>query len=95
MESDLDGNAAAGILQAIFPFDMTLAEATCIGCGRHSVLATTAVYRHGMGTIVRCRTCDTVLIRVAEISGRFWLDMRGMRDLELSDAARDIANRSS
>ena len=33
MENKLDGNAAAGTLQAIFPFDMTLAQATCTGCG--------------------------------------------------------------
>jgi hypothetical protein len=28
MENTLDGNAAAGTLQAIFPFDMTLVQAT-------------------------------------------------------------------
>ena len=33
MENKLDGNAAAGMLQAIFPFDMTLAQVTCTGCG--------------------------------------------------------------
>ena len=33
MENKLDGNAAAGALQAIFPFEMTLVQATCTGCG--------------------------------------------------------------
>jgi hypothetical protein len=79
----LDGNAAGGILQAIFPFDMTMAEGVCAGCGEHHVMATTAVYMTGMGTVVRCPSCDTVLIRVAEIEGHFWLDMRGMRVLRL------------
>ena len=29
----LDGNAAGGLLNEIFPFEMTAAEATCGGCG--------------------------------------------------------------
>src|SRR5215469_17155630 len=32
MENKLDGNAAAGTLQAIFPFEMTLAQVTCTSC---------------------------------------------------------------
>ncbi|HEX5061514.1 MAG TPA: DUF6510 family protein [Kofleriaceae bacterium] len=83
MENKLDGNAAGGILQAIFPFDMTMAEVICAGCGDHNVIGAAAVYKHGMGTIIRCPACDTVLIRVAEISGRYWLDFSGMRALQL------------
>ena len=41
MENQLDGNAAAGILQAIFPFDMTLVQATCTGCGATNVIGAT------------------------------------------------------
>ena len=37
MENKLDGNAAAGILQEIFPFEMTLVQATCTGCGATNV----------------------------------------------------------
>jgi hypothetical protein len=29
----LDGNAAGGLLNEIWPFEMTSAEATCRGCG--------------------------------------------------------------
>ena len=54
MENKLDGNAAAGILQAIFPFDMTLVQATCMGCGTTNAIGATAAYMHGMGTILRC-----------------------------------------
>jgi hypothetical protein len=79
----LDGNAAGGILHAIFPFDMTTVEAVCAGCGGRHVMATVAVYKHGMGTILRCPSCDTALIRVAEIEGHYWLDMRGARALRL------------
>jgi Family of unknown function (DUF6510) len=87
MENKLDGNAAAGILQEIFPYDMTLVQATCTGCGATDVIGALAVYMHGMGTIVRCPSCDTVLIRVAQIKGRNFLDMRGVRVLQISAEA--------
>jgi hypothetical protein len=54
MENKLDGNAAGGILQEIFPFDMTLVQATCTGCGTTNAIGATAVYMHGMGTVIRC-----------------------------------------
>jgi hypothetical protein len=84
MENKLDGNAAAGILQAIFPFEMTLVQATCAGCGTTNALGATAAYMHGMGTVVRCPSCDTALIRVAQTKGRYWLDMRGVRVLQIN-----------
>ena len=83
MENKLDGNAAGGILQAIFPFEMTLVQVTCTGCGTTNALGATAVYMHGMGTIVRCPVCDTALIRVAQTKGRNFLDMRGVRVLQI------------
>ncbi len=84
MENKLDGNAAAGTLQAIFPFDMTLVQATCTGCGTTNAIATLAVYMHGMGTIVRCPSCDMVLIRVTNVKERYWLDMQGVRVLQIN-----------
>ena len=87
MENKLDGNAAAGILQEIFPYDMTLVQATCTGCGATNALGALAVYMHGMGTVIRCPSCDTVLIRVVHAKGRYWLDMRGVRVLQISAEA--------
>jgi len=87
MENKLDGNAAGGILQEIFPFDMTLVQATCTGCGATDVIGALAAYMHGMGTIVRCPSCDTALIRVAQTRGRYFLDMRGVRVLQISTGA--------
>ena len=87
MENTLDGNAAGGILQEIFPFEMTLVQATCTGCGTTNAIGATAVYMHGMGTVIRCPSCDTVLIRVAHAKERYWLDMRGVRVLQISTEA--------
>jgi hypothetical protein len=87
MENKLDGNAAAGTLQEIFPFEMTLVQATCTGCGTTNAIGALAVYMHGMGTVIRCPSCDTVLIRVAHTKERYWLDMRGVRVLQISAEA--------
>jgi hypothetical protein len=78
MENKLDGNAAAGILQQIFPFEMTMTQITCTGCGATMAMGATAAYMHGMGTVLRCPISDTVLIRVAQIKGRYLLAMRGV-----------------
>jgi hypothetical protein len=87
MEHTLDGNAATGKLQEIFPFDMTLVQVTCMHCGTTNMIGATAVYMHGMGTIVRCPVCDTALIRMAQVKGRYFLDMRGVRVLQISAGA--------
>ena len=87
MENKLDGNAAAGDLQAIFPFEMTLVQVTCTGCGTTNMIGTTTAYMHGMGTVVRCPECDNVLMRVAQIKGRYLLDMRGVRVMQISAEA--------
>jgi hypothetical protein len=84
MENKLDGNAAGGILQEIFPFEMTLVQVTCTGCGTTNAIGALAVYMYGMGTVVRCPVCDNVLIRVAQTKGRYFLDMRGVRVLQIS-----------
>src|SRR5579864_5762042 len=47
MEKKLDINTAGGILQVTFPFDMTLVEATCAGCGATNGIGGTTAYMHG------------------------------------------------
>ncbi len=81
----MDGNAAAGILQAIFPFEMTLNQGTCTGCGATNAIGATAAYMYGMGTVIRCPSCDTALIRVAQVRGHYLLDMRGVRVLQMKE----------
>jgi hypothetical protein len=82
-ERELDGNAAAGILQQVFAAEVTTATGTCAGCGRVDVLGAAVVYPGGPGMVLRCRGCDSVLVKVATDGGRIWLDMTGVRTLEL------------
>lgn len=84
MDDRLDGNVVGGILGAILPFEMTSVLATCAGCGRTDAIGALAAYAHGMGTVVRCPSCDTALIRLTHVKGRYWVDMRGARVLQIS-----------
>ena len=79
----LDGNAAGGILREIFPFEMTLAVGTCAHCGSTRVVGELTVYKSAMGTVMRCPTCDNVLMRIVSTKGRYWLDMQGVRVLHI------------
>ncbi len=81
----LDGNTAAGVLGELFPFEMTTAESTCKNCHATGALGSLAAYIHGMGTVVRCPSCDHVLIRVVHARGRYWLDMCGVHVLHIAE----------
>jgi hypothetical protein len=78
----LDGNAAAGTLGEVFSFEVTTAKHACEGCGRTDRIGEAMVYEvRGLGTIVRCPSCDNALIRLAHNRGRYLVDLRGMRYL--------------
>jgi len=82
-DTTLDGNAAGGILREIFPFEMTLVEGTCAHCSSTRAVGELTVYMSSMGTVIRCPTCDNVLIRIASTKGSYWLDMQGVRVLHI------------
>jgi uncharacterized protein DUF6510 len=82
----LDGNAAAGVLEEIFTFEVTSAQSTCAGCGRTAPLGALLLYGGQMGIILRCPACERVELRVAchgDQEGQYWIDMRGMTTLRI------------
>jgi hypothetical protein len=84
----LDGNAAAGTLGEVFSFEVTTAEYTCEGCGKTDRIGAAMVYDvRGLGIIVRCPSCDNALIRLAHNRGRYRIDLRGVRQLQVEEAA--------
>ena len=84
----LDGNAAAGTLGEVFSFEVTMAEYTCEGCGRTDRIGAAMVYEvRGLGIIVRCPGCDNALIRLAHQRGRYRMDTRGIRQLQVEEVA--------
>jgi len=83
----LDGNAIGGLLLDIFATEMTSAEATCAACGAVSPVAETTVYLRGPGTVVRCRTCASILIVVTTVHGRNCVDLSGLQALHAKAAS--------
>lgn len=87
----LDGNAAAGILSEVFVPDLTTARARCANCGTIRALGALLVYAHGMGTVMRCPSCDAVVLRVARTRAQLWLDLTGARLVVIPAAAPSVA----
>ena len=78
----LDGNAIAGMLEAVFGTELTTASGACAACGRRSLVAELAVYLHGPGTVVRCRHCGGVVMVLVEARGVTCVDLNGLEALE-------------
>jgi hypothetical protein len=79
----LDGNAIAGLLQEVFAVEMTTSIGTCGGCGTAGPVGAVHVYR-GAGTVLRCPHCGNVLAKIVKGDSRVWIDLRGIRTLEVA-----------
>lgn len=82
-ELKLDGNAIAGELFELFGVEMTIATGVCAGCGAVDLVARLDVYVCAPGTVVRCPQCEAVLMRIVRGRDRVWLDLQGVRSLEI------------
>ena len=83
----LDGNASAGDLSDVFAFEVTMARTTCAFCGDTRPLAELHAYMRAPGTVLRCVTCGQVQVRLVRGDGRAWVDMTGVRVLQLPIAS--------
>jgi len=81
-ELRLDGNAIGGLLLELFGAELTAAPCVCAGCGAREEMARLDVYV-GAGIVVRCRHCESVMVRIVQGQGRTWLDLSGAASLEL------------
>jgi hypothetical protein len=77
----LDGNAIGGLLAEVFGTEMTTAVGTCGSCGSVSQVAELAVYMPRLGTVVRCRSCDCVLMVFTSVRGVVCVDLMGLASL--------------
>jgi len=80
-DATLDGNAIGGLLAELFGSDMTTAVSTCASCGAVSMVAELAVYMPGLGTVVRCRSCESVLMVFVSLHGITCTDLMGLASL--------------
>ncbi|HEX6509079.1 MAG TPA: DUF6510 family protein [Chloroflexota bacterium] len=83
-ERRVDGNAAAGLLEEIFPFEMTMAQIHCAGCAAVEPVGAEMVYMDAPGMVMRCVHCESVLLTIVHGEGRYWLEMRGVTWLQMA-----------
>jgi hypothetical protein len=79
----LDGNAAAGMLSEVFALEVSGARGRCASCGNVSALGDAHAYLDAPGVVVRCRTCESVLLVLVRGDDRYWLGMEGLTWVEL------------
>jgi Family of unknown function (DUF6510) len=78
---ELDGNAAAGLLEEIFEREMTAVAATCATCGAVAAIGQSGLYLGGPGTVIRCRSCEGVLMVITQVRGTYCMDLTGIRSM--------------
>ena len=74
---ELDGNALAGMFEALFGSDMTAIPGRCTHCGTINMVGAMRVYMGGPGAVVRCPACDEVVLRMVQTAEATYVDARG------------------
>jgi hypothetical protein len=75
--SHVDGNAIGGLLTEVFGREATDASGRCRECGAENYVGALHVYR-AAGVVVRCPSCQAVLLRVVEAREQIWIDLDGL-----------------
>jgi hypothetical protein len=73
----LDANATAGILSEIFGTEMTASPTECAHCGREGEIGTLLAFTQVPGIVLRCSSCENVVIRIVQTPEAIYLDARG------------------
>ena len=77
----VDGNAIGGLLASVFGAEMTTATGTCGSCGAVTMVAELPVYLTEIGTVVRCRSCQSVLMVFVSVREITCVDLMGLASL--------------
>lgn len=81
----LDGNACAGLLSDIFTNDVTAARGACSLCGSVAQIGSQLLYDYpaGPGAVLRCWSCQNVLMVVVDAGASYRFGVQGMTWLEI------------
>jgi len=80
----LDANAVAGMLEALFGADMTVADSRCEACGREGQVGTLLAYTTAPGVVLRCPACSAVMLRMVETPRGTLVEAKGVAYLRIS-----------
>ena len=91
----LDGNATAGILREVFVHELSAARGACASCGAIAQMGSQHLYMYprSPGAVLRCTTCQDVLMVLVHAGGRYRLGLRGLTWLEILDSV-EVATES-
>ena len=73
----LDANAVAGLLQETFGAEMTAALSQCAHCGREAEIGTLLAFTRGPGIVLRCSSCQGIVLRIVQTPDSIYIDARG------------------
>jgi Family of unknown function (DUF6510) len=79
----LDGNVGAGRLSEVFALELTSARGRCAGCGAEARMGEARAFVEAPGLVLRCASCDNVLVVLVRTDDRYVLGMSGLAWLEL------------
>ena len=88
---EVDGNAIGALLIDVFGTEMTATSSTCAACGASRPVAELVVYRRAPGTVVRCRTCGSILMVFVKAHGLTSVDLSGVADFREPGSASSPA----
>jgi len=80
-DTHVDGNALGGMLLEVFGREMTDARGCCAACGSVHAIGAMIVYRSA-GDVMRCPTCDNVVVVATTIREQIRVHFAGVRWLE-------------
>jgi len=80
----LDANATAGVLYEIFGVEMTASTTGCANCGNEGEVGAQPAFVQGPGIVLRCSTCENVVLRIVQTPEATYLDARGAVYLRLA-----------
>ena len=85
----LDGNACAGLLAEIFARDLTAARGRCSACGAVAQIGSQHLYDYpaGPGAVLRCGSCEHLLMVVVDNGTRYRVGVQGFAWLEIEKPA--------
>lgn len=89
--SRLDGNAAAGLLREIFALEMTTAHCTCAECGAVWSVGALHLYGGGMGSVLRCASCEAVVLCIASGPAGYFIELRGLMRIRWAEGHSQVA----
>lgn len=84
----LDANATAGLLFEIFGVEMTASPTECANCGNEGEVGELLAFTQGPGIVLRCTTCEHVVLRIVKSPDAIYLDARGAVYLRLAHSDR-------